>query len=165
MTGNSRHNKQWSLWSSVKYYFSSVALDSKALFKSLSALYGALYFSFFMNNAVINLKHTGRRTNPPKQFVVKFANMQATFMTMSCWSLLPQETTCLPPMTPTSCRIWKVTPFAISVKHERQECRQSMNHQEVKHKKKLPECESVVAIWRWWASAPFAFSACWLGPM
>lgn len=40
-----------------------------------------------------------------------------------------------------------------------------MNHQEVEHKKALPECELVMAIWKRWASGPFASSACQLGPM
>lgn len=40
-----------------------------------------------------------------------------------------------------------------------------MNHQEVKHKKELAKYELVVAIWQWWASAPFPSTARRLGPV
>lgn len=40
-----------------------------------------------------------------------------------------------------------------------------MNHKEVKHKKELAKYELVVAIWQWWASAPFPSTAHRQGPV
>ena len=50
-------------------------------------------------------------------------------------------------------------------KLENWERRQSLNHQEVIHRKELAKYELVVAIWQWWASAPVPSWACRLGPV